>query len=56
MTEAEIIRKMIQLIASIAIDCSDHLKNQHSQGENSKPRFYFDNIVKQAQDLLAEVE
>ena len=56
MKQKTAIIKLCQMIESLALDCSDHLKNQHNQTENDKPRFYFDNIAKQTQELRLELE
>lgn len=50
------IDEILSFIESLAIDCSQHLQDQHNQtNPNDKPRFYFDNIAKQAQELRKEV-
>ena len=47
---------LIDLIMSLAIDCSDHLEDQHNQtNPNDKPRFFFDNIAEQAKDLRNQI-
>ena len=51
----EQIKQMLDLIISLALDCSEHLTKQHNQKENDKPRFFFDNIAKQARDLRDEI-
>lgn len=48
-------KTLVQLLHCIAQDCAEHLKDQHEQGVNDKPRFYFDNIAKQTLDLLKEL-
>ena len=48
--------KILQFIDSLALDCSQHLKEQHNQNPNDKPRFYFDSIAKQVEDWIKEIE
>jgi len=50
------LKKLFALINALALNCSDHMKNEHSQkSPNDKPRYYFDNIAKQTRDLRDEV-
>lgn len=55
MKQKEKIDKILSLLESLAVDCSDHMKNQHGQtNPNDKPRFFFDNIADQARELRKE--
>lgn len=55
MTKEKQIMKLAQIMYSLALDCSEHLQKQHNQEPNDKPRFYFDNIAKQCEELLKEL-
>ena len=48
MKEKKVLWQILQDIEFLATNCSEHLQKQHQQGPNDKPRFYFDNIAKNA--------
>jgi len=48
--------KVCQTIESLALDCSEHLEKQHNQKPNDKPRFFFDNIARQTQEVRLKIE
>lgn len=50
------VTRLFSLIHSLAVDCSQHLREQHGQDNpNDKPRFYFDNIAQHVFNLRDEI-
>ena len=51
----EQIKELITNVYCLALGCSQHLEEQHEQGENDKPRYFFDNIAKALRKLDEEI-
>lgn len=52
----EILKEIVDVIVSLAVDCSQHLREQHHQEKNDTPRCYFENIEHRMEELRRKID